>query len=70
MPTTTPIPTLVHQDTAHLSTAPVAPVVQGPVPPQKGIEKNGLEIVTITNEGAIRGEIEIELVSCNSENFT
>ena len=54
MPTPTPMPTLVHQDTAHVSTAPVVPVVQGPVPPQKVIEQNGLEIVTITNKGAMR----------------
>ena len=33
-------------------------------------DSEGLDIITITNEGAMRQEIEIELLSCNGENFS
>ena len=34
------------------------------------INSQGLEIVTVTNSGAMREELKVKLVSCDRENFT
>ena len=38
--------------------------------PEMKQNEQGLDVVTVVNEGALREEIEIELLSCGGKNFT
>ena len=38
--------------------------------PEAKLNEQGLDVVTVVNDGALREEIEIQLLSCEEENFT